>query len=294
MLLAEFIRASALRLQALYPEKEARSIVCMLGEELLGIKNYTHIIEPGYQIPSSKEALLAAAMDRLAAGEPIQYVLGKACFYGRSFNVSPSVLIPRPETEILCREALRIAGEMERKMSVNGKLRILDLCTGSGCIAWTMAAEIPGSEVLGVDISAAALKIASSQDIPEAANKFQVSFVQGDVLDEAHFPVIGEFDLILANPPYIKESEKAQMRPNVLQHEPYIALFVPDDDPLVFYRAIASLCSKRLLSPEGVCLVEINETEGPQTEAVIKSCGFSRTTLIKDINDKNRFVEFSR
>lgn len=295
MKLAEFIKGTVERLGALYPEREARSIVLMLTEAMLGTKNYTHIVEPGYEIPASKEADLAAAVDRLAGGEPIQYVLGKAEFYGRTFNVSPAVLIPRPETELLCREAIKIAERMVRMRSAYGKttLRILDLCTGSGCIAWTMALEIPGAEVVGVDISNEALKVACSQNFPEMEkNGSNIRFAEGDVLNPALFPELGKFDLVLSNPPYIKESEKAKMRPNVLEHEPAIALFVPDEDPQLFYRAVGYL-AKRLLNPEGFGLVEINETEGPQTQAAIKAEGFSRTTLVKDINNRNRFVEFA-
>lgn len=295
MKLTEFIRGTVERLGALYPEREARSIVLMLTEAMLGTKNYTHIVEPGYEIRASKEADLAAAVERLAGGEPIQYVLGKAEFYGRTFNVSPAVLIPRPETELLCREAIKIAERMVRMRSAYGKttLRILDLCTGSGCIAWTMALEIPGAEVVGVDISNEALKVACSQNFPEMEkNGSSIRFAEGDVLNPALFPELGKFDLVLSNPPYIKESEKAKMRPNVLEHEPAIALFVPDEDPQLFYRAVGYL-AKRLLNPEGFGLVEINETEGPQTQAAIKAEGFSRTTLVKDINNRNRFVEFA-
>lgn len=295
MKLTEFIKETVGRLMDLYPEKEARSIVLMLTEAMLGTKNYTHIVDPGYQIAAAKEPELAAAVDRLVAGEPIQYVLGQADFYGRTFNVSPSVLIPRPETELLCRQAIKIAERMVRMRSAYGrnKLRILDLCTGSGCIAWTMALEIPGSEVVGVDISEDALKVACSQTFEEIEkNRSSISFVKGDVLEPDLFPELGKFDIVLSNPPYIKESEKAEMRPNVLEHEPALALFVPDDDPLLFYRAVGYL-AKRLLNPGGFGLVEINEAEGPGTKAAIKASGFSSTTLVKDITDKDRFVEFN-
>ena len=255
----------------------------MLCESSLGTKNYTHIVEPEYQVPAAKEPELEAAMERLCTGEPIQYVLGKADFYGRTFKVSPSVLIPRPETELLCREAIKIAERMVRMRSAYGKnkLRILDLCTGSGCIAWTMALEIPGSEVVGVDISNDALKVACSQTFEEIdKNHSSISFVQGDVLEADLLPEIGKFDLILSNPPYIKESEKAKMRRNVLEHEPALALFVPDEDPQLFYRAVGFL-AKRLLNPEGFGLVEINETEGPQTQAAINAT-FKMLNQIED------------
>lgn len=294
MLLAEFIKSAVEKLKALYPEKEAKSIVLMLCEEMLGTKSYTHIVEPKTEVPGAKEEALKAAMTRLEAGEPIQYVLGEAEFFGRHFRVSPDVLIPRPETELLCREAIRIAEMMLRVRSAYGKksIRILDLCTGSGCIAWTMSLSVKGSEVVGVDISEGALEVASSQKFPETGKNVQApTFVRGDVLDTDRFPELGKFDLVISNPPYIKESEKEDMRTNVLKYEPELALFVPDNDPLIFYRKIAIIV-KRLLNPEGVGLVEINESLGPETQKVFKEYGFSKSDLVKDFNDRNRIVIF--
>lgn len=168
MLLVDFVKESVTALESLYPETEARSIVLMLCEDILGTERYTHIVEPQYQIDEKKLPLLSAAMERLRAGEPIQYVLGKADFYGRRFNVTPDVLIPRPETEILCRDAIKTASRISRMRIPYGKnavpVRILDLCTGSGCIAWTMALAVPGCKVTAVDISDNALAVASGQD----------------------------------------------------------------------------------------------------------------------------------
>lgn len=295
MKLADFIREATGRLEGLYPEREARSMVMILCEALLGTKNYTHIVEPGYMVPADKEQSLETAMQRLCGGEPIQYVIGAAEFFGRTFNVDPSVLIPRPETELLCREAVKRAQMMVRmRPSCSGtSLRILDLCTGSGCIAWTMASEIPGAEVIGVDISHAALQVACSQNIPDpGCNGSSIRFVEADVLDTDRFPDLGQFDIILSNPPYIKESEKAQMRRNVLDYEPPLALFVPDEDPLVFYRAVATL-AKRLLKSGGFGMVEINEEEGADTQRAIKDAGFAQSLLMRDLNERERFVIFS-
>lgn len=295
MKLADFIREATGRLEGLYPGREARSIVMILCESLLGTKNYTHIVEPGYLIPEAKEQALEEAMQRLCKGEPVQYVIGQAEFFGRTFKVGPSVLIPRPETEFLCKEAIDRARRMVRMRSAYGKekLRILDLCTGSGCIAWTMALELPGTEVVGVDISRDALLTASSQQFPEIQGQGpHIRFIEADILDTDHFPDLGTFDIIVSNPPYIKESEKAQMRSNVLDYEPSLALFVTDEDPQIFYRAVACL-AKRLLNSGGFGIVEVNESECFGTQKITEEAGFAENRLIRDLNDRGRFVMFS-
>ena len=216
----------------------------------------------------------------MASGEPIQYIIGKAYFYDREFKVTPDVLIPRPETELLVREAVNWARRSGRR-----SLRILDLCTGSGCIAWSMALELPGSEVTAVDISDGALAVASGQkfecDVPP-------KFIKADVLAG---PVegLGTFDMILSNPPYVMDSEKALMRRNVLDHEPWLALFVSDDDPLIFYRAVAAW-AKQLLKSDGLCLVEINESLGRQTAKVFEDTGFRDVEVLQDLNSRDRFI----
>jgi release factor glutamine methyltransferase len=223
------------------------------------------------------------AFERMAAGEPIQYIIGKAYFYDREFKVTPDVLIPRLETELLVREAVNWARRSGRK-----SLRILDLCTGSGCIAWSMALELPGSEVTAADISDGALAVASGQKF-ECDNA--PKFIEADVLAG---PVegLGTFDMILSNPPYVMDSEKAMMRKNVLDHEPWLALFVSDDDPLVFYRAVAAW-ARQCLKPDGVGIVEINESLGPETAAVFSQAGFADASVILDLSDRPRFVRFS-
>lgn len=300
MLLVDFVKESVMALESLYPETEARSIVLMLCEDILGTERYTHIVEPQYQIDEKKLPLLSAAMERLRAGEPIQYVLGKADFYGRRFNVTPDVLIPRPETELLCRDAIKTASRIYRMRIPYGKnavpVRILDLCTGSGCIAWTMALAVPGCKVTAVDISDNALAVASGQDFSseiKATGASKPEFVKADVLDtEQDFPV-HPFDIVLSNPPYIMESEKKDMRKNVLDYEPALALFVSDDDPLVFYRAVARW-SQRFLTPEGLGFVEVNESLAPQTEAVFREAGYTHTEIVKDLYDKNRYVFYHK
>lgn len=300
MLLAEFVKAGTKALESLYPQKEARSIVLMLCEEVLGTENYTHIVEPEFKIDGKKLPELEAAMERLKKMEPVQYVLGHTEFYGRTFKVDPAVLIPRPETELLCRDAIKLGMRVYRMRSPYGKnaepVRILDLCTGSGCIAWTMALSIPGSRVTAVDISDAALEVAAGQDFAselKSKETFKPEFIKADVLDSEQEIELGPFDMVLSNPPYIMESEKEDMRRNVLEYEPESALFVPDDDPLLFYRAIARW-SQLFMSPDGVGLSEVNESLARQTETVFKAAGYAHTEIVRDLSDKNRYIIYHK
>ena len=275
----------------LYPEGEAREMVFAYLEAAIGTKRHTHIIDPDYAVGDDRAEQLMADFGRMASGEPMQYVIGRAWFYGREFNVSPAVLIPRGETEVLISEILKA-----HRQPVN----ILDLCTGSGCIAWTLALETPNSKVTAVDISDAALAVAAAQDFSDEINLTGATaptFVKADVLQSPDqsgydFRQSGKYDIIVSNPPYVMDSEKAQMRTNVLDHEPHLALFVSDHDPLVFYRAVAEW-AKELLADDGVGMVEINESLGRETEEVFRHAGFSSTQIVKDLHEKDRFVLFS-
>ena len=274
MLLTAFLKEGTAVLEPLYPSSEARSLLLMLCEAQLGVQRHTPILEPAYPIPPERLESLLSALERLKTGEPVQYVLGFSEFMGRRFRVSPAVLIPRPETEQLVMEAVQTLRGLPRRA------RVLDLCTGSGCIAWSLALEVPGTSVVGVDISRQALEVARI-------------FIQADILDTAQPFPFGPFDWVLSNPPYIMEAEKAQMRRNVLDFEPPAALFVPDTDPLVFYRAVAAWCG-RLLVPGGRGLVEINESLGVDTAEVFASAGFGDVRQMKDFFDKDRFVSFRK
>ena len=284
MFLKELIDKGTETISQAFPEREAREMVLMFLQHSIGVTRHTHILEPSFEVSDDAAVEAIGAFERMAVGEPIQYIIGKAYFYDREFMVTPDVLIPRPETELLVREALNWACRSGRK-----SMRIADLCTGSGCIAWSMALELPGSEVIAVDISDGALAVASGQKFePVAAPRF----IKADVLASPP-DGLGCYDMILSNPPYVMESEKALMRKNVLDHEPWLALFVSDDDPLVFYRAVASW-AKQLLKPDGIGIVEINEALGPETAAVFSQAGFTDTSVICDLSDRPRFVRFSR
>ncbi len=316
----ELIREGMAALAPLYPEKEAENMVLRYFEDVHKIPSYWHISDPKYTVFEEVSDAARDAFARMAAGEPLQYVTGRAYFYGRRFKVTPDVLIPRPETELLCRHIIRSWGffrhdtfdlspldDLEPWSIYKPKpvdCKVLDLCTGSGCIAWTLVLENPGAEVVAVDVSEGALAIASGQNFREAVsrrNGVLPRFIRADVLAG---PSVGgmqvlpdcepeSFDLIVSNPPYVMESEKALMRSNVLDYEPHLALFVPDEDPLVFYRAIADWAAY-WLKPGGKGIVEVNEALGPQTADVYREAGFSDVSIINDINERDRYVMFHK
>lgn len=297
MLLKDFIRSSARRLVEIYPEQEARSLVFLLSEHHFGVKSYTHIINPNYEVDGDALVKAEEAVDRLVSGEPLQYILGYASFCGYDFKVTPDVLIPRQETQLLCRLAIEEAGRRARVRSAFGKtaapVRILDMCTGSGCIAWTLALSVKGVSVQGVDISEKALEVAQSQPfakfVSEAGNKAP-TFSKFDILDFEQECDLEPFDIIISNPPYIMEKEKISMEKNVLDHEPGLALFVPDDDPLRFYKAINRWTDK-LLVKGGTVLMEINESLGKETAALFSRGVTDKVEIIDDLFGKNRIIK---
>jgi len=288
MLLSSFIRSSVKSLKALYPEPEARSMVYLLCQERLGVMSWTHIVEPGREIPEEELPGLKEDVERMSAGEPIQYVLGYTEFRGRIFNTDSRALIPRIETEMLVEEAVRLAGEC---LSDRNPLKVLDLCTGSGCVAWSLAYELPGAVVSASDISKDALDLAKGQFRRLPKKVVRPIFMEGDILDFATpFP---ECDLLTANPPYITEPERALMRSNVLDWEPEVALFAPESDALAFHKAIA-LWAMRLLTPGGVGVVEINEDLGRESAEVFEKAGLKEVRIVQDFAEKERFISFRR
>ena len=319
MLLTRLIGKGVEVISCVYPEREAREMVFAYLEHQLGTKRHTHIVEPGYEVGDADASVAVSSFERMAAGEPLQYVIGLADFYGRQFRVTPDVLIPRPETEILCRNVLdsgvgcQGCGDGILPPPARGRgprsgrgpsehlataPAILDLCTGSGCIAWTLAMEMPGVEVTAVDISDEALEVASSQDFAEEMARTGAVppvFVKADVLAGPSSSRLSghQYDILVSNPPYVMDKEKELMRPNVLEHEPHLALFVSDDDPLVFYRAI-SQWALAVLKPGGYGIVEINEALGPQTAGLFRDAGLRDVEIIRDLSDRDRFVSFRR
>jgi release factor glutamine methyltransferase len=214
--------------------------------------------------------------ERLKRGEPIQYILGTGPFYGREFFVSPATLIPRNETEELVHLII--------KENRNAGLKILDIGTGTGCIPISLALEMNNPEVYGVDISEEALQIAQKNAVALGA---KVTFSKCDILTKT--PEVTELDILVSNPPYIPEQEKSEMHKNVLDFEPELALFVSNDDPLIFYREIAEK-GKQLLKPYGKLYFEINEKYGTVVASLIQDLGYSEVRVLKDLNDKERMA----
>ena len=250
------------RLIPLYDAGEAKAIVRWVLDVRFGLSRTDILCGKVTELSAHDQTELEKIMQRLEKGEPVQYIIGVADFFGRQFHVAPGVLIPRPETEELCRWILasdkhgltRTVREIPHQSDAN----ILDIGTGSGCIAITLALELPDAQVTAWDISDDALRIASKNAKQLGAD---VVFVKQDVLNislTSHLsPLTSHYDLIVSNPPYICEKEKSAMECNVLDHEPHLALFVPDDDPLLFYRAIAQYAVVAL-KPHGSLFFEVN------------------------------------
>ncbi len=284
MLLVEFRQKSKELLSTIYGEKEATSLLDILVQERLGLSNYTHIVEPNYTITNKELSLLGTDIQRLKDNEPLQYILGYTDFCGHRFKVDKNVLIPRPETEILCNKAIEIARQYDFDPN------ILDICTGSGCIAWTMSFACPNSKIYGIDISEKALALAKNQ-FQTSVNK--PTFIKEDIflLEEKDLFKEKSIDILLSNPPYILEKEKEKMSSNVLDYEPHIALFTPDESPLLFYEELAKI-TKKLLSEKGVAIFEINDKLVEQTKDLFSS--FSKTDILFDQYDKPRFLVVSQ
>lgn len=308
MTIAAFVHLCIDRLSPLYPEAETKAMAFRLLEHYCDIPSYKYVSEPDTPLASAtdsrdsqlgRESEALAALEELSTGRPLQYVLGFTEFCGHRFKVGEGCLIPRPETEELVSRIIddlyvdddsAVPGSTSPVMSGStghleadddGPFSILDLCTGSGCIAWSLAAEFPEAMVYGCDLSDAALRYACRQRIKLRGAK--PIFFSADVL-AAPPAGLPKFDVIVSNPPYICNSERAAMRPNVLDFEPAEALFVPDDDPLRFYRAIARWADA-LLRPDGHLYLEINERFGSDVAAL-----FPGSRVVADITGRDRFV----
>ena len=271
---ADIISHIATAIEPLYTRAESLRIARMVAAALSGENETKFIVEPNQIIDINIEQ----ATKELAEGRPVQYIIGKTEFCGKEFTVREGVLIPRPETEELVLWARAEAKRFSQP-------RILDLCTGSGCIAISLKALIPTAQVTAVDLSAEALAIAQ-----ENASKLNtpINFVQDDVLQGVKELCDKEFDVIVSNPPYIPESEREAMHINVTKYEPDMALFVDDCDPLVFYREIART-AKNMLSQDGYLLFEIHELLAEQTLQMLQAEGFL-ATLRHDILSKPRMI----
>ena len=283
-------------LTPLYDAGEAQAIVRTVLDVEYGMTLTDIICGKVNELSSDEERNLEEIITRLQNGEPVQYVLGEADFAGRTFHVEPGVLIPRPETAELC----QWIEEEVSSLDADDPKQLLDICTGSGCIAITLGLTIPNSEVTGWDISEDALRIAQGnvemlkarnvrieyQDalmLPKAAEAAEIS-------EAAESSLSKSWNIIVSNPPYICEKEKADMEKNVLEHEPSIALFVPDEEPLKFYRAIAEYASSALKS-EGALYFEINPIYEKEAREMLEELGFKDIKTKEDAYGKKRMMK---
>lgn len=265
-------------LQECYPVREATQLSRIVCCEMLGQDTIDYYLGKDMILSAKEMQDLELILARLRHFEPIQYIQGEMCFLGRMFTVAPGVLIPRPETGELVELILK---------EVVPSTRILDIGTGSGCIAISLSKELPEARVDAWDISEKALEVArANNDRLQAA----VNLFRRDVLAYVPEPEeAGRYDVIVSNPPYVTESEKREMERNVLDWEPSIALFVPDDDPLLFYRRIAAL-GKRLLATRGRLYFEINRAFGEAVLAMLAGYGYANLRLLQDMSGNDRMV----
>ncbi len=284
MTIAEFTAHLTAALQAPYPGPEAGAIATLVTEHLLSLSPLQRRMQATTPMPAAVLAQLPALQARLLAQEPVQYVLGTAHFAGMDLEVTPATLIPRPETEEL---AQLIAQEQGGRAG----LTVLDVGTGSGCLALALAQALRPARTVAVDISEEALAVAARN---AARYALQVEFQQVDILhaEPAGLPP-ASLDVLVSNPPYVRASERPLMRNNVLAWEPATALFVPDADPLLFYRRLAELATV-LLRPGATVYLEINEELGPETAALLPVPVFTQVRVVVDFFGKNRFVRATK
>ena len=265
-------------LSGTYEGHELTAIIRTICCDMLGIDTATYYLKEAVTLTTEQGTLLQGIIDRLRQGEPLQYIEGKAPFCGMEFAVNSSVLIPRPETAelvdwIVCEHATQHP-------------RILDLGTGSGCIAIALSKQLPQATIEACDISAEALTVAKEN---ARMNEAPVSFFTHDMLDLGT-PLPHSYDILVSNPPYIRQSEAADMSIQVTEWEPHTALFVPDNDALRFYRAIAELGQTEALRPGGHIYVEINQALGKETVALFEAYGYQDVELRKDIYGNERMI----
>lgn len=269
----EFIQ----KLTELYDENEILSFFNLLLEDIMAMSRLEFALNPTLVLTKKQQIAFERALKLLEEEKPIQYIIGRTTFYGLTFNVNQHTLIPRPETEELVAWVLESVPQEK-------KIKILDIGTGSGCIAISLAKKMPNANVFAVDFSAEALDVAKQN---AKLNNVAVNFLQQDILRATS---LDKFDVIVSNPPYVQENEKPLMANNVLQYEPDSALFVADDNPLVFYDKITNL-AKNHLTKNGLLFFEINQYLGKEMLELVKSNNFSSVILRKDIFENDRMLK---
>jgi release factor glutamine methyltransferase len=283
MILKEFKLFFNEALSAIYPKTEIDSFFFILMEEKLNLQRIDTVLKPDYLITEKNLIDLKTIVKRLQKEEPIQYIIGTTEFYGLPFLVDKNTLIPRPETEELVTWVLD-----EIKVLTNNKiteLSILDIGTGTGCIPISLAKNLTSLNISAIDISPEALLIAKQNAI---LNKVRIAFIELDILGAKSLPQ--KYDVIISNPPYVRELEKEEIKNNVLENEPHLALFVADENPLIFYNKIADL-AKQQLSENGMLFFEINQYLGKETVSMLAEKGFKNIQLKKDVFGNDRMIK---
>lgn len=295
MNLGEAVRYVSNALQSVYEEDERTNIAYLLVEECTGFDRSKIRLNKAEPLTPVQAETLDQFLPRLQQHEPVQYVLNKSWFYGMELYVDRNVLIPRPETEELVdwivsdarAKGLDVFAPNPLQSDETNSLKILDIGTGSGCIALALKKAMPKAEVWGCDVSEEALTVARRNS---ATLDLRVDFQGLNFLDEARQSALPKVDVLVSNPPYVPLSDKETMRPNVLDFEPHTALFVPDSDALLFYKAIAAFAQKNL-SAGGTIYLEIHEALADAVVELFKMQGFSQVTVRKDMQGKNRMVK---
>jgi release factor glutamine methyltransferase len=269
------------QLQGVYDAEEIESFIGLCFEDYLGLKRVDIVINGERTMSESDLLKFNFAIKDLKKEKPIQQILGKADFYGLKFYVNEHVLIPRPETEELV--------DLIIKENKDSNPVIMDIGTGSGCIPISLKKNIPNAVVSTMDVSEKAIEVARKN---AELNQVEINFVVDDILKASKEIISKSIDIIVSNPPYIHISEKEEMRKNVLEHEPHIALFVYDADPLLFYKKIADVALS-VLKPDGKIYFEINENFGAECKQMLENKGFKNVLLLKDLSNKNRILRGS-
>lgn len=295
MLLSEVKKIFHKELNDQYGENEVSSFFYLLIDHQLGLERFVLAMQPNLMLSKEEETPLFEALSKLKLNKPIQHIIGYEEFMDLKFKVDSDVLIPRPETEELVRwivEDQKSKKVIERSRNDHG-IRVLDIGTGSGCISISLAKNLKNAKVSALDVSPQALEIAKSN---AHANNVTVNFFEADILDASTPLSIGiepKYDIIVSNPPYVRELEKNDMSKNVLEHDPEITLFVSDKDPLVFYRAIAGIAEKSLV-PNGSLYLEINQYLGKEMVDLLEKYTFKNIELRKDIFGNDRMIKATK
>lgn len=298
MLLKEYRSTFLEELSALYDEKEIESFFYIVLESFHKKKRIDLALNPAMEMDAIELLRWESILSDLKKQKPIQYILGETEFYGLPFLVNENTLIPRPETEELVEWIISDNDELRQPQSVkSSKLNVLDIGTGSGCIAISLAKNLPNAQVSAIDVSEKALATANKN---AEINKVNVNFINVDILNvtdlselpSSSFHLPTPIDIIVSNPPYVRNLEKEEIKPNVLEFEPHIALFVEDNDALLFYRKIAELAQKNL-SKNGKLYFEINQYLGKETVELLENLGFTTIELRKDIYGNDRMISAS-